>query len=301
MATWRSIAPASSSASVRSPATAPYAAGIAGVPVSKRRAVTGKSSVRGSKENGLTRPNQPVSSRWHVVLQPAACVEEGHPWHAEQVLQRACHEVVAVQFVNVDREHAGRLVGIHEHPRASGVGRVGDLPDREPHTAAVRDGGDRDQAGLLADDRGVVTCAGFIVGDETHRRAAAALRQPHVRDRGELQVRGDNDWPVLPAESGRHLVGPLGRAAHDRDLVRRRADEGGEQAPRRIDLRHPPVPRRAVGAQRPLEFLQRRDQPQRRGALAAAGQVNGVGQGRELATEPLRGHPIKQTTDRLGA
>ena len=136
----------------------------------------------------------------------AAAVEEPEPGRAEQVLEHAGDEEVAIQGAHVDRQRADRLVRVDQDERAALVREPRDRLDVVAAAVAEADVRDRDERRLLVDrllealerDRPV-----RLGGHVLDPHAAPLLRVPDLADRRELEVADDDLVAARRRSAGR--------------------------------------------------------------------------------------------------
>ena len=136
----------------------------------------------------INAPEPPGQRRIQATGHAITHVQERHAGKPEQVLAGAGDEVVAAQFVHVYREHPDGLVRVDEYPRAASMCQRGHLGDRQKPAVPIGDQRHRDQHGAVIHSSPVMSGIHRIgIGvREDHLRAAGALGQPHVCDRGEF-------------------------------------------------------------------------------------------------------------------
>ncbi len=180
----------------------------------------------------------------------AAAVEEAEPGRAEQVLEHASGQEVAVERAHVDRQRADRLVGVDEHRRARLVRDAADALDVEPAAVPEADVRDRHQRRPLVDCRLEALQRDRPVRFRRHvhdPHAAPLLRVRDLADSRELEV-ADHDRvaPVAEAEAADEPAHTRGDRGRDRDLVLAGVHEPRDRRPHRLEAADPVLPGRAV-------------------------------------------------------
>ena len=107
-----------------------------------------------SKANGSVRPNQPVQ-RFEPLDELAPHIEVGDARGAELVLERAGHEEIDAELVNIDRTAAGALIVVDQAPRTALVTELHQRGDVDAIAVAKTDLRRRHNQRAIVDQRGV--------------------------------------------------------------------------------------------------------------------------------------------------